>query len=176
VSKIQEQIEKWSKAYYNGEPIISNEEFDAITAIYGQTIIAEGDIPHAFRMYSLKKHYEKDGTPPVQGDVVRTAKLDGAAVALLYINGQLVHALTRGDGVMGQDVTKNVKLLPGVLTECKTDKPLLQITGEVVALSSMDNSRNYASGALKQLNTDTFIERKNEGEHITLKLGQTLGD
>jgi DNA ligase (NAD+) len=39
----------------------------------------------------------------------------------------------------------------------------LQITGEVVALSTVDNSRNYASGALKQLNEGSFIQRRDAG-------------
>lgn len=164
MSSIKEFMEKASQAYYDGNPIISNEEYDSLEKAHGQIIAGAGDIPHFYRMYSLKKHYDKDGTPPLSlSECVETPKLDGAAVALYYLNGVLELALTRGDGIKGRDITEKMKLL--VSTELSIDEPLVQITGEVVALESVENSRNFASGALNLKDINEFKQRMVEG-HI----------
>lgn len=157
-------MEQASKAYYDGTPIISNEEYDALERAHGQIIAGAGDIPHFYRMYSLKKHYDKDGTPPLKlADCVETPKLDGAAIALYYINGVLELALTRGDGIKGRDITEKMKLL--VKSTLTLDVPgLVQITGEVVARSDVENSRNFASGALNLKDIEEFKSRITEGE------------
>lgn len=163
MSSIKEFMEQASKAYYDGNPIISNEEYDSLEKAHGQIIAGAGDIPHFYRMYSLKKHYDKDGTPPLNiKECIETPKLDGAAVALYYINGVLELALTRGDGIKGRDITEKVKLL--VSNKIQTDEPLIQITGEVVALESVENSRNFASGALNLKDIEEFKSRIIEGK------------
>jgi len=164
--EIAEQMKIWSEAYYNGSPLISNEEYDAIETVHGQIISGAGDVPHAFRMYSLKKHYDKDGNPPLtNAGLIKTVKLDGAAVAITYINGKIARALTRGDGITGKDISRNIMTL-NVPFKIDTNLPLVQVTGEVVALKSMENSRNYASGALKQLDADSFAQRKTDGHMV----------
>lgn len=158
-------MERCSKAYYDGEPIISNEEYDALEAIYGQSINGSGDIAHMWRMYSLKKHYEKDGALPLnKQECEETLKLDGAAVDLFYVDGQLQHALTRGDGIVGRDVTEKVKTL-NIPLEINSNKPT-QIAGEVVASKEVENSRNYASGALNQKEMSVWEQRKVDGDMI----------
>lgn len=61
-------------------------------------------------------------------------KLDGIAVSLLYVNGLLVQALTRGDGETGEDITANVRAIPSVQLRLQTDTPPkeLEVRGEVV--------------------------------------------
>lgn len=163
MSSIKEFMEKASQAYYDGNPIISNEEYDSLEKAHGQLIAGAGDIPHFYRMYSLKKHYDKDGTPPLSiSECVETPKLDGAAVALYYINGVLELALTRGDGIKGRDITEKMKLL--VKRDLRIDEPMMQITGEVVARSDVENSRNFASGALNLKDIEEFKSRITEGE------------
>lgn len=160
---IKEFMEQASKDYYNGEPTISNEEYDALEVIYGQLIGGTGDIKHMFRMYSLKKHYAKDGDLPLNKRLcVETLKLDGAACAVTYINGHLQHALTRGNGVKGRDITLKVLTLglPEYLNDCP---PVLQVTGEIVASKGVENSRNYASGALGQKDMAVWEQRKTDG-------------
>jgi len=155
-------MERASKAYYNGEPIISNEEYDALEAIHGQFIGGSGDVKHMFRMFSLKKHYAKDGELPLnKKECVETVKLDGAAVDVFYMDGQFSHALTRGDGVMGRDIS-NKMLTLNIPVEIPTLGPV-QVTGEVVASKEMENSRNYASGALGQKARDVWEQRKTDG-------------
>lgn len=159
---VQIFMEKASKAYYDGEPIISNEEFDALEAIHGQSINGSGDIKHMYRMYSLKKHYDVDGALPLnKRDCVETPKLDGAAVSILYVDGKFQHALTRGDGIMGRDISAKILTL-GIPTNIPCTKPT-QITGEVVASKDMENSRNYASGALGHRDLSTWEQRKVDG-------------
>lgn len=152
-----------SDAYYNGTPEISNEEYDALEAVHGQVLSGTGDIKHAYRMYSLKKHYDKDGMPPIPlTNCLQTPKLDGAAVSILYVDGDLVHMLTRGDGITGRDITNKAQHLgiPDVINL----GGIIQITGEVVALSSVPNSRNYASGALNLKDLSEYYDRVLEGK------------
>lgn len=104
-------------------------------------------------------------------------KLDGLAVSLLYEDGVLVRAATRGDGNVGENVTLNVKIikdLPHVLTE--DNLPVkLEVRGEVVMLVSdfeklnerlalegkkrLVNPRNAAAGSLRQLDTKVTAKR-----------------
>ena len=86
-------------------------------------------------------------------------KLDGAAVSLLYVGGELQQALTRGDGKIGKDVTNKVKhLVPNTIGLTDTAW-ILQITGEIVAPASIPNARNYAAGALSLKDSSEFQER-----------------
>ncbi|BAX72187.1 MULTISPECIES: NAD-dependent DNA ligase LigA [Leuconostoc] len=94
-------------------------------------------------------------------------KIDGLAVALTYVDGQLVQASTRGNGIVGEDVTANVKTIkaiPKKLTEPLT----IEVRGEIYmpkasfaalnkqreadGLEPFANPRNAAAGSLRQLN------------------------
>ncbi|PND42432.1 DNA ligase (NAD(+)) LigA [Leuconostoc mesenteroides] len=94
-------------------------------------------------------------------------KIDGLAVALIYVDGQLVQASTRGNGIVGEDVTANVKTIkaiPKKLTEPLT----IEVRGEIYmpkasfaalnkqreadGLEPFANPRNAAAGSLRQLN------------------------
>lgn len=136
--------------YYAGDPVITDVEFDALKEKHGfedlgSPVDSSRAIPHAYRMYSLKKCFVGEPMIQLPGEVIETPKLDGAAVSLLYVGGKLVLALTRGDGKAGLDITDKMRcLLPsGILC-----KDTIQITGEVVAPKTVLNSRNYAAGAL----------------------------
>lgn len=60
-------------------------------------------------------------------------KLDGLAVSILYINGQLVQAATRGDGMTGEDITANIRTIRNIPLQLLTDNPptRLEVRGEV---------------------------------------------
>lgn len=95
-------------------------------------------------------------------------KLDGLACSILYENGELVRASTRGDGQVGEDITQNVKTIRNVPLRLKTDNPpaRLEVRGEVVMPKSgfermnqeardagkkiFANPRNAAAGSLRQ--------------------------
>ena len=110
-------------------------------------------------MYSLQKCFDILEAPfGVLGtNVVLSVKLDGAAVALTYINGKLTQALTRGDGIHGKDILDKMRL---IVPEYIQIKGIVQITGEVVAPETIENARNYAAGALNLKYLRDFMDRE----------------
>ena len=166
MENIKAILQQASEDYYNGKPTMSDEQFDKLAtyAQYDEVGFSSRDnrVPHAFQMYSLQKIFsnELDKNPlgNYKGDITVSPKLDGAAVSLLYVEGQLHKALTRGDGKRGLDITDNMKsLVPNSLGEFKG--ALLQITGEVVAPKTIKNARNYAAGALNLKDVKEFNSR-----------------
>lgn len=148
-----------AKCYYEGSPVISDEEFDALADKYSYNVVGHstsGGIPHLYKMYSLQKFFDLEGVCSNLEDYVSTPKLDGAAVSLLYVNGILQLALTRGDGIKGQDITEKMSYL--VPTEI-LDPGTVQITGEVVCPSRVPNARNVAAGSLNLKSIDEFHSR-----------------
>ncbi len=174
---MREFLDRACKLYYEGKPILKDHEFDSLAKKHnykkvGHTV-TDG-VPHHFPMRSLQKvfdiqeapiWYGPDGIPflnsSVEYQTVCSPKLDGAAISLLYINGRLEQALTRGDGKVGKDITDKARfLVPNKLT---FNAPgIIQLTGEVVALKEVANSRNYAAGALNLKNIEEFALREVE--------------
>jgi DNA ligase (NAD+) len=114
-------------------------------------------------MRSLQKVFDLNDAPTwyyiKAFDVVCSPKLDGAAVSILYINGRLELALTRGDGKIGKDVTDKLKLL--VPNKLNFNAPgIIQLTGEIVAPKEIANARNYAAGALNLKSIAEFSCRR----------------
>lgn len=152
--------------YYRGEPTLSDEEFDFLSKKYKYESVGHkitDGVPHLFRMYSLQKVLVEEEIP--DGDYIVSPKWDGAAVSLLYVHGKLVTALTRGDGIMGTEITEKVKdLVPNeIMTENLLQKQpsFVQICGEVVAPTKVSaNPRNYASGALNLKDMEKWKDRK----------------
>ena len=156
---MQDFLKHASTKYYEGNPIISDEQFDALASVYkfhnvGYQI-TDGT-PHYFQMYSLQKFTSK---PTFDlHSYAYSPKLDGAAVSLLYVGGELKQALTRGDGKVGKDVTEKLKyLVPNTIS--LEGSNIVQITGEVVAPIRIPNARNYAAGALNLKSQEEFEER-----------------
>lgn len=135
-------------AYELGSPFMSDEEYDAIFGESDTVGAKVGDVPHTYPMYSLQKHYAEDGVAPLHEvvDKIDSPKLDGAAVSLYYNKGFLTKALTRGDGKLGRPILDKMELLAP--TELPTSGATCQVIGEVAAWSSVENSRNAASGSL----------------------------
>jgi len=136
-------------AYDIGIPLISDLQYDNLfgeSATIGRTGYAD-DITHAFPMWSLQKYYPEDGDTPLPlTQCIKTPKLDGNAVCLVYINNVFVRAETRGDGLIGKDITEKMRYL--VPKEYVSYVSLAQIMGEVVASAVVDNSRNQVAGSL----------------------------
>ena len=152
-------LDRASKAYYEGTPVISDAEFDILSSHFdyksvGHTIT--GGVPHFHRMYSLQNCFDLDKAPLSIDLCVKTPKLDGAAISILYIGGELSLALTRGDGRIGRDITDKVAtLVPNTIKR----EGIVQITGEVLAPKNIENSRNYAAGSLGLKGTEEFKTR-----------------
>ncbi|TFB96172.1 NAD-dependent DNA ligase LigA [Cryobacterium adonitolivorans] len=135
-------------------------------------------VQHAERMLSLDNVFSIDEfeawAAKVQRDANRAVhylcelKIDGLAINLRYRKGVLVSAATRGDGVVGEDVTENIALVPGIPARLSGTghPPLMEVRGEVffpveafrelnAAQSAAGervfaNPRNAASGSLRQ--------------------------
>lgn len=104
-------------------------------------------------------------------------KFDGLALELVYENGALVRALTRGDGSVGEDVTANVRTIRSIPLRLKSDSPppLFEVRGEVLifkkdflamneeqdaaGLPVFANPRNAAAGTIRQLDPKIAARR-----------------
>ena len=134
-------------------------------------------VPHDFRMYSLDNSYSLEDLQDwearmqkVLGNVPLTytceLKYDGASISILYENGRLTRAVTRGDGFQGDNVTNNVKTIKSIPIHLKGDFPeKFEIRGEIIlpfagfekmnqdlieiGETPYSNPRNTASGSLK---------------------------
>lgn len=133
-------------------------------------------VVHDHRMYSLDNSYSLEDLHDwetrikklVDGDISYTCELkyDGASISLTYENGKLLRAVTRGDGIQGDEVTTNIKTINTVPLQLKGDYPQrFDIRGEIVlpfvGFKKMNeeriangeepyrNPRNTASGSLK---------------------------
>jgi len=151
-------LEKASLAYYSGAPIISDAEFDSLVAKYSYDqvghVVTDG-VPHLYRMYSLQKYFDITEAGNISG-YIKTPKLDGAAVSLLYVNKQFALGLTRGDGNLGRDITDKLALLVPPTISLRGE---VQITGEIVCPSNVTNARNVASGSLNLKDIKEFEAR-----------------
>lgn len=102
-------------------------------------------------------------------------KIDGLSLALRYENGELTNGITRGDGLIGEDVTANARVIQNVKTRLKEKLPYLEIRGEVYMTKedfehtnemqelldkkTFANPRNCAAGTLRQLDSSVVKER-----------------
>ena len=167
MDKIKDFLSTAARHYYNGDPIISDEQFDALADSVGYNSVGskqhENTEKHFQRMFSLQKYYEDEKAKnPLHGrvNVSMTPKLDGAAISILYVEGKLARVLTRGDGIEGRIVTEKflaTKLIPHTISARLGN--VVQITGEIVAPKTVENARNYAAGALNLLDVNEFKTR-----------------
>lgn len=164
MNKITQYLDSASAAYYAGSPFITDAQFDALAESVGYGAVGAKQNSktekHLYQMYSLQKYYEDEGTQPLQGirGIATSVKLDGAALSLLYVDGNLVRVLTRGDGVEGQIITDKFLGNP-IVPQTVPFQGVYQITGEIVAPINIENSRNYAAGALNLKDVNEFRSR-----------------
>ena len=125
----------------------------------------DSGVPHKYQMYSLQKTFDNEELEnwlrvKHEGQLVTcTPKLDGAAVSIMYRDGNLSSALTRGNGKIGLDILNKIQyLVPTKINYLKE----IQIDGEVVAPTSIPNARNYAAGSLNLKDPLEFKARCNE--------------
>ena len=195
------------KYYVENAPEISDFEFDAMmrelqdlerahpeyadpnspSVRVGSDLTAEfRTVKHRYAMLSLGNTYSLDELHEFIGRIEREAgatdyvcelKFDGTAISLTYEHGRLVRAVTRGDGVEGDDVTANVRTVRTVPLRLRgTDWPdLFEIRGEILMpYASFDrlnaereangeqlfaNPRNAAAGTLKQQSSAVVARR-----------------
>ncbi len=146
-------------------------------------------VRHAIPMLSLNDAFSKEELgqwekrlqrllPASRWNYFCELKLDGLAVSLIYENGQFVRGATRGDGLVGEDITQNLKTIESIPLRLRGERPpqLLEVRGEAVmtkrVLTELNrrqkregkplfaNTRNAAAGSLRQLDSRLTAERK----------------
>lgn len=128
--------------------------------------------------YFSKENTQKELSPACMDTWWADPKLDGLAAEIIYENGELVQALTRGDGEEGEVITSAVKTIRNVPQHLGHDLPFtrIEVRGEVLMLKrdfealnekqrllkqkTFANPRNAAAGTLRQLDTRITAERK----------------
>ncbi|HGN6282606.1 TPA: NAD-dependent DNA ligase LigA [Neisseria gonorrhoeae] len=135
-----------------------------------------GVFDHA-EMYAFDQRV-RDGLDGGNPEYVIEPKFDGLAISLLYRDGVLVQAATRGDGTTGEDVTRNVKTVANIPLRLHGENTpeLIEVRGEVLMLKAdfaglnkrqaengqkpFANPRNAAAGSLRQLDSRITAQRK----------------
>jgi DNA ligase (NAD+) len=153
----------------------------------GKPLQAFAQIEHRLPMLSLDNTYSEEEVanfyarmtrllPNEKIPVVVEPKVDGVAVSLMYENGRLKYAATRGDGLVGDDITQNVRTIRSVPERLPAGAPkVFEVRGEVymdkrgfekmneerekAGLPVFANPRNAAAGSLKQLDPALVAKR-----------------
>ena len=197
------EVRKHRDLYYNGQPVITDAEFDEMfrrlqkmeeehpelavpdspTKQVGAPTAdsAFADVTHPERMMSLDNVFSEeemrewlDKTP---GPYLAELKIDGLSIDLIYENGELTRAATRGDGTTGEDITANARVIEDIPHKLTGDAPaFLEVRGEVFIRPEdfpelnelrqkeggkpFANPRNTAAGGLRQKNPEDVKKRK----------------
>ena len=130
------------------------------------------DVFSESELYDFDEKIRKEGITP---EYMCELKIDGLSVSLLYEQGNLVRAATRGDGVVGEDITNNVKTIKVIPLKLK-EKVDVEVRGEIfmnkktleeinrVRVENGDaplaNCRNAAAGSMRQLDPKVTARRK----------------
>lgn len=200
---LAQEVRHHRDLYYNGQPVISDAQFDALfqklvaleqahpelavpdspTMEVGAapTSDAFSDVEHLERMLSLDNVFSADELrewlDKTPGPYVTELKIDGLSIDLVYENGALVRAATRGDGRVGEDITANARVIDDIPHHLTGDcPPLLEVRGEVFIRPEdfpelneqriaeggkpFANPRNTAAGGLRQKHPEDVKKRK----------------
>ncbi|UGT43542.1 NAD-dependent DNA ligase LigA [Nocardia yamanashiensis] len=198
MQELADRIVVLREAYYQGSPLVADAEYDLIEDELRELVGAHAElapdpnpleqvgapgvlhapIRHSRPMLSLEKATKPEQVAaffdrfPGQSVVVMP-KLDGLSLALVFEDGRLARAITRGDGTTGDDVTVLVRALVDGVPE-KIDSPgRVEVRGEAVMLRStfaayntahpdkpLINPRNAAAGTLRAKDPATVAERR----------------
>lgn len=151
--------------------------------------VADGfaEVVHTVQMQSLADVFSKDELYEFDSRVraalgdesveyVTEMKIDGLSVSLEYENGLFTRGSTRGNGFIGEDITQNLKTIPGIPLKLNEPLPFIEVRGEVYMPEKsflrlneqreasgepvFANPRNAAAGSLRQLDSRIAAERK----------------
>lgn len=188
MSELIKQLNDATLAYEKGQPIMSDGEWDNLYFILQKMEMETGIIlpnsPTQNIIFEIKTKLEKkehnhkmlslDKTKDIE--VVKAfiknqpcivmSKMDGLTCSLHYKDGYLVSAETRGDGLVGEDVTHNARVIQNIPNRIATNIELV-IDGEIIcAYDKFDqfnaeyrNPRNFAAGSIRLLNSTECFNR-----------------
>lgn len=190
--EIRELIDKlnyYTKLYDEGTPEISDQEWDdlyfKLVEMEKETGEYYEDSPtqrinyevknkldkaeHSHPMLSLDKTKSIDEVKSFIGskDYIAMAKMDGLTCSLTYNNGRLIKAETRGNGLVGEDITHNALVIKSIPNKIN-HKGELVIDGEIICTyhnfeqfkDEYKNPRNFASGSIRLLDSKECEKRK----------------
>ena len=198
IQELEEKILQARQDYYNHQPVVSDKVYDAwvdelktldpknkaVTAVGAPVTHSEWKkAQHQIPMGSLDKVNTPEELSKWVSDTAPgeklwiTEKLDGLSIEVIYDNGKLVQAITRGDGVIGEDITVNVAKMQGVPAKLAEDSFTGSLRGEIIMKKSVHkqhfsdkaNPRNAASGVSKRLDSVGV-------EHLNVIFYQVLGN
>ena len=195
VQLLADKLTRARHAYYNGTPAMTDAEFDRLEdelrlldpnhAFFSKVgaPVSSGwqKVKHVIPMGSLNKAQTREDfthwyVNQAKGkELIYMDKLDGISISLRYEGGQLVQAVTRGDGVEGEDITRNVRLMQ-VPTEAFSYD--CWVRGEIICKKSdfaehfqgESNPRNTASGTAKRQSDPSKCK------HLTIVAFECLPD
>lgn len=172
-----ELLNKATDAYNEGIPFMTDEEWDNLYFELGEQaqnirykVVNElQKVEHEYPMLSLDKTKDVDDIFDFIGnrDVVIMGKMDGLTCALTYLDGELVRAETRGNGVIGEDITHNAMVIPSIPKKIEY-KDKLTVFGEIICKyddfeefsDKYKNPRNFAAGSIRLLDANECAKRK----------------
>ena len=188
---IIKKLNKATEAYDKGEPIMSDYEWDKLyfelkewedqtgiifedsptQKIHFQKVSELKKVKHNHPMLSLNKTKDIEEIKSFLGDHewIAMAKMDGLTCSLRYLNGKLVSAETRGNGIEGEDITHNALVIPSIPRSIPFEEgEELIIDGEIICTyknfepfknNNYKNPRNFASGSIRLLNSEECKKR-----------------
>lgn len=198
IQELADRIVALREAYYQGSPLVADAEYDVVEdelralieahpelapdpnplEEVGAPGVLHAPIRHSRPMLSLEKSTKPEQVAaffdrfPGQSVVVMP-KLDGLSLALVFEDGRLARAITRGDGTTGDDVTMLVRALVDGIPERIDLQGRVEVRGEAVMLRStflayntahpdkpLINPRNAAAGTLRAKDPATVSERR----------------
>ena len=196
MKELGEKLREASRDYYQEDrEIMSNVEYDALydtlSALEKETGIVLADSPtvnvgyeaveqlpkeeHERPMLSLDKTKEREALREFIGEhhTLLSWKLDGLTIVLTYENGELIKAVTRGNGIVGEVITNNARVFKNIPLKISF-KGRLVLRGEAIitysdfekinetigdADAKYKNPRNLCSGSVRQLNNEITAKR-----------------
>ncbi len=131
-------------------------------------------LPNVFNEEEIEKFVKRIEDAGIKPSYICEQKFDGLSISLVYKNGLLVSGATRGDGIIGEDVTSNVKTIKTIPLKIKENIDI-EVRGEVILSKKMldtlnkerekngealfQNCRNAAAGSLRQLDPKIAAKR-----------------
>lgn len=172
LAELESMILNHKELYYQGRPEISDEEFDElenqlsklhpdspVLKKVGKNLNAvTNKVPHENKMLSLDKTYSESDLDRWRGsdDILSTFKIDGSSCSLIYKEGKLVLAKTRGDGRFGEDITQKVVHIKDIPTYINSKN--IEVRGEIYCTL---NGLSLLSEEMKSLGLDTPSSQRN---------------